>query len=76
VSSGECFFCWKKVFEGSKKVLTKWKEALKKQPKEIDRDKEYVIYLETIFDYELIGLRPWFLCQRDLLDSLLTFSSF
>jgi len=43
------------MFEGSKKLLTKWKEDLKKQSKEIDSDKEYVIYLERTLDYELIG---------------------
>ncbi|WP_214482842.1 recombinase family protein [Bacillus sp. SM2101] len=43
------------MIESSKKLLAKWKENLKKQSNEIDRDKEYVIYLERTFDYELIG---------------------
>ncbi|MET3697139.1 resolvase-like protein [Bacillus oleivorans] len=45
----------KQMFEGSKKLLNKWKENLKKQSKEIDKDKEYVIFLERTLDYELIG---------------------
>lgn len=45
----------KQMFEGSKKLLTKWKEDLKKQSKEIEKDKEYVVYLERTFNYELIG---------------------
>jgi site-specific DNA recombinase len=45
----------KQMYEGSKKLLNKWKGELKKQSKEIDKDKEYVIYLERTLDYELIG---------------------
>ncbi len=45
----------KQMFEGSKKLLTKWKGELKKQIKEIEKDKEYVIYLERTLDYELVG---------------------
>ncbi|MDF0728963.1 recombinase family protein [Cytobacillus sp. S13-E01] len=45
----------KQMFEGSKKLLVKWKENFKKQSVEVDKDKEYVIFLERTLDYELIG---------------------
>lgn len=45
----------KQMLDGSKSLLTKWKKDLKIRSNEIDQDKEYVIYLERTFNYELIG---------------------
>jgi site-specific DNA recombinase len=45
----------KSMYEGSKKILNKWKEVLKKRSNDIDLDKEYVIHLERTFAYEIIG---------------------
>lgn len=52
---------------GSKKILTKWKKALKKRSSEIEQDKEYVIHLERTFNYELIGYEQELKQQANLM---------
>lgn len=41
--------------QGSKGILSKWIKVLKERLKKIDQEREFVIYQERTFDYDLLG---------------------